>query len=103
MTPVGRLSNIEWGWIFSASLFAWLTARSEQATAEGAGVEQVVRSAVPEAWDAGAIASILPDLAKHDVDWSKPLAEWRAAETARQVNRAAGGPLMTPDDDEIPF
>src|SRR5262249_3026047 len=32
----------------------------------------------PEPWDAGAVAAILPDLAKacENVDWSKPLADW---------------------------
>jgi hypothetical protein len=31
----------------------------------------------PNPWDAGAVASILPDLANAlKIDWSKPLAEW---------------------------
>src|SRR5215469_4189829 len=32
----------------------------------------------PEAWDAGAVAAILPELADacSDLDWSKPLGAW---------------------------
>ena len=32
----------------------------------------------PEPWDAGAVAAILPELARRRlrIDWSKPLAEW---------------------------
>ena len=33
-TPIGRLSDIEWGWILAAILFAWIGTRAEQATAE---------------------------------------------------------------------
>jgi hypothetical protein len=75
-TPVGGLSDVEWGWLFSAMLFAWLSARSEQATAEGRNVEQVIRQGNGAAWDAGAITGILPDLATLDIDWRMPLAEW---------------------------
>jgi len=32
--PVGRLSDVEWAWIFSGSLFAWIVVRSEQAVAD---------------------------------------------------------------------
>ena len=35
MTPIGRLSDIEWGWLVAAIIFAWIKVRSEQATAEG--------------------------------------------------------------------
>ena len=38
-TPVSRLSDIELGWLFAASLFAWIKARAEQATAEGWDIE----------------------------------------------------------------
>jgi hypothetical protein len=79
-TPIGRLSNTEWGWIFSSALFAWISKRAEQATAEQLDTEQLIRLTAhdPCAWDAGAVAAILPELADacSDLDWSKPLTQW---------------------------
>ena len=141
-TPVGKLSDVEWGWILAAMLFAWIGKRAPQAAAEQLDSEQLIRMTGldPQPWDAGAIATVLPELADacaEIVDWSKPLAEWprdtiiefllkamplirkpmiardlsekgitrksSADVIARQVNAAAGGPLMTPDEfnDEI--
>jgi hypothetical protein len=76
---VGRLSDREWGCIVAAAIFAWIKTRAEQATAEGLDTELALRATgqVPEPWDAGAIASFLPELADaSNVDWSLPLAEW---------------------------
>jgi hypothetical protein len=76
---VGRLSDREWGWIVAAAIFAWIKTRAEQATAEGLDTESALRvtGQAPEPWDAGAIVSILPELADApNVDWSLPLAEW---------------------------
>jgi hypothetical protein len=76
---VGRLSDREWGWIVAAAIFAWIKTRAEQATAEGLDTELVLRvtGQTPEPWDAGAIASILPELADAStIDWSLPLAAW---------------------------
>jgi hypothetical protein len=77
-TPVGRLSDSEWGWLFAAMLFAWLRTRSEQAVAEGRDIETVIRSngLDPDPWDAGAVTSILPELATVPIDWAKPLIAW---------------------------
>jgi hypothetical protein len=79
-TPVGRLSDTEWGWIISGVLFAWISKRAEQATAEQIDTEQLVRLVAldPPPWDAGAAQAILPDLvdACPGIDWSKPLAAW---------------------------
>jgi hypothetical protein len=77
-TPVGRLSDIEWGWIISSAIFGWIATHAEQATAEGLETELVLRNAGldPNPWDAGAVATILPALAEAPVDWTKPLAEW---------------------------
>ena len=80
-TPIGRLSDTEWGWILAAMLFAWISKRAEQAAAEQLDTERTIRMTAldPEPWDAGAVAAILPELAdacSGKVDWSKPLAEW---------------------------
>src|SRR5262245_25460475 len=80
-TPIGRLSDTEWCWILAAMLFAWISKRAEQATAEQLDTERVIRLTAldPEPWDAGAVAAILPDLADSCaelLDWSKPLTQW---------------------------
>jgi hypothetical protein len=80
-TPIGRLSDTEWGWILAAMLFAWISKRAEQAAAEQLDTEQCIRMTAldPQPWDAGAVAAILPELADacaDSVDWSKPLAQW---------------------------
>jgi hypothetical protein len=75
-TPVGRLGDVEWGWIVAGVLFGWISTRAAQATDSGVGIEESIRavSLDPDPWDAGAIAAILPELAASDVDWQKPLA-----------------------------
>jgi hypothetical protein len=77
-TPIGRLTDIELGWMFAAALFAWIRTRSEQATAEGWDTEQALRliALEPAPWDAGAVTHILPQLADLDIDWSKPVGAW---------------------------
>jgi hypothetical protein len=74
--PIGRLSDSEWGWLFAAMLFAWLSSRAEQATSEGRDVEAVIRESNTDAWDAGAIVTVLPELAAVDIDWTLPLNDW---------------------------
>jgi hypothetical protein len=80
LTPIGRLSDIEWGWIVAAVLFGWIRTRAEQATAENLDAELTIRASGLEAdpWDAGAVLAMLPDLANAcpDLDWSKPLTSW---------------------------
>jgi hypothetical protein len=78
-TPIGRLGNGEWGWLVAAVLFGWISTRAEQATAESIDTELAIRMTGldPEPWDAGAVATILSELAETpDIDWTKPLAEW---------------------------
>jgi hypothetical protein len=78
-TPVGRLSDIEWGWITAAILFGWIGTRAEQAASEGIDAELTVRATGQDLdpWDAGAVAAILPDLAESvKIDWAKPLNDW---------------------------
>lgn len=75
MTPVGRLGDIEWGWIVTAVLFGWIKTRAEQATNSGVGIENAIRdiSITPDPWDLGTIEAILPELADCEVDWNRPL------------------------------
>jgi hypothetical protein len=86
LTPIGRLNDIEWGWVLAAMLFAWIVTRSEQATAEQIDTEQAIRltGLDPEPWDIGAINTILPQLADAcpGIDWSRPLASWSREEMA---------------------
>jgi len=79
-TPIGRLSDVEWGWIVAGVLFAWISKRAEQATAEHLDIERTIRMTAfdPQPWDAGAVAAILPDLADacSELDWARPLGQW---------------------------
>jgi hypothetical protein len=76
-TPIGRLSDTEWGWIVAAVLFGWIDVRARQATNNGAGANKYIRDTgiEPDPWDAGAIEAILPELANSEIDWTKPLAQ----------------------------
>ena len=143
LTPIGRLSDTEWGWILAAMLFAWIGKRAEQATSEQLDTERTIRMTAldPTPWDAGAVMAVLPELAdacSGKVYWSKPISAWPreivteflliamrlirkaqiardmsdkgvtrnagASQIARQVNAAAGNPLMDPTEfnDEVP-
>jgi hypothetical protein len=79
-TPIGRLSDLEMGWIVAAVLFGWIRIRAEQAAAEHLDAERTIRIIAldPSPWDAGAVAAILPDLADAcaGLDWSKPVGTW---------------------------
>jgi hypothetical protein len=77
-TAVGRLSDVEWGWIVAAVLFAWIKTRAEQATVMEIDTEQAIRltGLDPNPWDAGAIEGILTELAEAKFDWTKSVAEW---------------------------
>jgi|SRR6516164_4612683 hypothetical protein len=78
-TPVGRLSDTEWGWLVAAIVFGWISARAEQAIAEGREIEAMIRSTglQPNPCDVAVVWSILPELAdKAAVDWSQPLSAW---------------------------
>jgi hypothetical protein len=77
MTPVGRLSDTEWGWIVASILFGWLRERATQATANGLNVEKQLQQTgiIPDPWLLGCIACALPELAETQVDWNAPLGE----------------------------
>jgi hypothetical protein len=78
-TPIGRLGDVEWGWIIAAILFGWISTRAEQAVAEEIDTALTVRitGLDPEPWDAGVLAAILPELAETPgIDWALALAQW---------------------------
>jgi hypothetical protein len=81
-TPVGRLGDVEWGWIVAAVLFGWIKTRAEQATSSGVGPNELIGTTNidPDPWDAGAIASILPELGNSGLDWNKSLSQFSRAE-----------------------
>jgi len=77
MTPVGRLSDIEWSWIVASILFGWIRERAAQATSNGLQVEKQIQETGldPDPWLAGAIAAVLQELANTKVDWNASLAD----------------------------
>jgi hypothetical protein len=75
-TPIGKLSDHEWGLIITAAIFGWIETRVQQAIAEGRDQEQAVRitGLKPSPCDVAVVSSILPELAdKAGLDWSLPL------------------------------
>jgi hypothetical protein len=79
-TPIGRLSDIEWGWLAAGILFGWISTRARQAASEQLDTEQTIRRIAldPDPWDAGAVEAILPALADAlpVFDWSRPVTDW---------------------------
>ena len=76
---IGSLSEIEWGWLVAAAIFAWIKTKSQQAVAEGCGYDEPIRSMPsrdPDPWEAGAVETILPALGDLALPWEKPIAEW---------------------------
>jgi hypothetical protein len=85
-TPVGRLSDLQWGWIIAGAIFSWITVRFEQAIAEGRNPEETVRLIEPSPEETAMVRSILPMLADQaKIDWSKPLAAWSKDEMTSLV------------------
>jgi hypothetical protein len=78
-TPVGRLTDAQWGWIVSAAIFAWCRTKIEQAIEEGLDAERTVLETATSSspCDAAVVHSILPVLADGaGIDWSVPLIVW---------------------------
>jgi hypothetical protein len=77
-TPIGRLTDLQWGWIVTAVIFGWIQARCEQAIEEGLDQEQAVllTGLSPSPNDVAVVHSILPALADAGVDWTQPLQDW---------------------------
>jgi hypothetical protein len=109
-TPVGRLDDIEIGWLIAAGIFGWIKCRSEQAIAEGWNIEATIHvtGLDPDPWDAGVVESILPELGElHGVDWHRQISAWPKAmmvrfliEAMKLINvatiaRDAGGGIAT--------
>jgi hypothetical protein len=80
-TPVGKLSEQQWGWIINAGIFAWIKTRYQQAVAEGLACEEFVTRMSPSPRDSAIVQSILKPLASQaKIDWSKKLAAWSKQE-----------------------
>jgi hypothetical protein len=89
--PIGRLSDVEWGWIVGEALSGWICARAFQATRNGYDRELQLRTIAgwqPPPWDAGAIAVVLPALAAIDIDWEKPLGRFTSDEIIKLLGAA---------------
>ena len=79
MTPVGRLTDLQWGWIVTAVIFSWIEIRCRQAIEEGLNQEQAVRQTglTPSPCDVAVVRSVLTELSdKAGIDWSLPLEAW---------------------------
>jgi hypothetical protein len=89
-TRVSDLSDIEWSWLITAAIFAWISTRAEQAASEGADTELAVRAMGQlKPWDAGAIASTLPRLADTPgMPWARPIADWSRDQMTRFLTTA---------------
>lgn len=102
---ISSLSELEWGWIAAASIFAWIKTKSQQATAEGVGYDVAIRTMThrdPAPWEAGAVSTILPSLGDlQGVDWSKPIGEWSKdaiVSFAWQIHRLCDSALASRDE-----
>ena len=77
---LSSLNELEWGWLCSAAIFAWIKTKSQQAVAEGVGYDQAIRAMPNRAiqpWDYGAVSAVLPALGDiSDIPWDKPIGEW---------------------------
>jgi hypothetical protein len=78
-TPVGRLSDLQLGWVATAAIFAWTRVRSEQAIADGLDQERMILATglSPDPRDIAVVSSVLGELADTaGIDWDLPLKAW---------------------------
>jgi hypothetical protein len=79
-TSVGGLSDEQLGWLLCAGTCSWIATRAAQAVDEGnAAIEMNIRDTgtAPPPWDAGAVETILSDLANVEgIDWSATMFAW---------------------------
>jgi hypothetical protein len=98
-TQLGKLSDSEWGWIASTVIWGWVATRAEQAASEGLDPERAVRvtKLSPCPWDAGAVRTILPQLAKScaGFDWSRAASAWSKDELAEFLLTASSNVTRT--------
>ena len=93
-TPVGMLTDVDFGWLICAVIFAWISTRAEQVANEGLNQIEAAARTAPlkdglDACDVGAIAAILPILFEQaPIDWAKPLKDWSKAEMITFLSRA---------------
>jgi hypothetical protein len=121
-TPVGHLTDEQLGWLLCAGICSWIATRSAQAVDEGnAAIEMNIRDTgtVPLPWDAGAVETILLDLANVEgIDWNATVFEWPKdtmllflCEAYRLMSKAIaardrGGDITWPQapmNDAVPF
>src|SRR6187402_3202427 len=61
---ISALSNLEWMWIATGAIHAWIKTKSQHATAEGLRYDAAILTFkpdyFPQPWESGAVASILP-------------------------------------------
>jgi hypothetical protein len=79
ITPLERISGVQWGWLVEAAIFGWVTTRCQQAIEEGLSEEQAVRltGVPPSPCDVAVIRSVLPALCDQaGIDWTQPLSAW---------------------------
>jgi hypothetical protein len=112
--PASLLSASDIGVLADTIISAWIRFRAEQAVVNGVKHDSLVLTTgnIPEPWDVGTVAAILPELAAQEIDWSKPLAAWSRgvmsafiylackAQSARDAAQAAVGAEF---GDSIPF
>jgi hypothetical protein len=79
-TPVGGLSDEQLGWLLCVGIVSWIHTKAEQAVDEGnAAVEANMRDTgtEPLPWDAGAVETILEELAGVEgIDWNAAVFSW---------------------------
>ncbi len=103
---ISSLSDLEWGWIAAACVFAWIGTKAKQAVAEGIGYDAAIYRGMthraPAPWEAGAIETILPALGElKGVDWAKPIGEWpkeAIVSFAWQIHRLTDAALAARDE-----
>jgi hypothetical protein len=74
--PLSQVSDEGWGWLAAEIIFAWIQVRVEQAVEEGIPFEYCLRRSAPRSCDLGAVAGVLPELGKLNLEWNRPLAQW---------------------------
>jgi hypothetical protein len=119
---VGKLSDVEWGWIIAAAIFGWIKTRCEQAAVEGLDPEEAVRrtARTPSPGEVAAVHAILPRIADlAAIDWAQPLSAWSkddmtgflllARQLIGEAESAQGAGIIRPskinweEGDSIPF